>query len=553
MHRDFRATSTVFPIAVLLSLSATSRAQTSEGFAVNRFEPSERGSEWFAADSLDFRPEGLSATGVVMDWGHRPLVFRADDGTTTPLIADQVYAHAGASFVFWHRLRLSTSLPLAMHQTGQTVVVDGVTYPEPQRTAVGDLRLSADYRLLGNYREAFTLAAGARAWLPTGDRAGYAGDDTLRVGAQLLGSGEIGPFAYAARLGLNYRGLEDTFGTSSLGSEVVFAVSAGVRALSGALLVGPELRGSTVVTGGLAFSSAATPVELLFGGHYTYEHWRFGAGVGPGLSRGFGAPEVRTLLSAEYVFGAPAELHKAPQAADCAPPRDSDSDGVADVVDACPAEGGPSSSEPLKNGCPLLPDSDGDGVGDVADACPNEAGAMSVEPANNGCPATTDVDADGITDAQDACPNQAGAPSASQSENGCPRAKLVGANLEVSSTVEFEPGSAELTARGKELLSDVARVIAGLASTAHVAVHGHTDNKGRPSKNLKLSEDRAQAVVRWLATEGKIPGERLSAKGFGDTVPVANNDTDEGRQKNRRVEFNIEGANASGSAEEGSK
>ncbi len=488
-----------------------------------------------------------------MDWGHRPLVFRADDGTTTPLISDQVYAHAGASFVFWHRLRLATSLPLAMHQTGQTVVVDGVTYPEPQRTAVGDLRLSADYRLLGNYREAFTLAAGARAWLPTGDRAGYAGDDTLRVGAQLLGSGELGPFAYAARLGLNYRGLEDTFGNSSLGSDVVFAVSAGIRALSGALLVGPELTGSTVVTGGLAFSSAATPVELLFGGHYTHEHWRFGAGVGPGLSRGFGAPEVRTLLSAEYVFGAPAEPHQAPRVADCPPPRDSDADGVVDVVDACPAEGGPSSSEPFKNGCPLPPDSDGDGVGDVADACLNEAGAMSAEPDKNGCPAATDLDADGITDAQDACPNQAGAPSASQSENGCPRAKLVGANLEVSSTVEFEPGSAELTARGKELLSDVARVIAGLAPTAHVAVHGHTDSKGQPAKNLKLSEDRAQAVVRWLATEGKIPAERLSAKGFGDTVPVASNDTDQGRQKNRRVEFNIEGANASGSAEEGSK
>lgn len=80
--------------------------QEAEGFALNRFEPSERGSEWFVTDSLDFRGHGRPAMGVVLDGAHRPLVFHDDDESTTALVERQISAHFGASIVFWERLRL---------------------------------------------------------------------------------------------------------------------------------------------------------------------------------------------------------------------------------------------------------------------------------------------------------------------------------------------------------------------------------------------------------------------------------------------------------------
>ena len=67
-------------------------------------------------------------------------------------------------------------------------------------------------------------------------------------------------------------------------------------------------------------------------------------------------------------------------------------------------------------------------------------------------------------------------------------------------------------------------------------VEGHTDNQGNAAANLALSERRATSVVAWLAAHGDI-ASRLSAKGFGQTEPVADNSTDDGRAKNRRVEL----------------
>jgi len=67
-------------------------------------------------------------------------------------------------------------------------------------------------------------------------------------------------------------------------------------------------------------------------------------------------------------------------------------------------------------------------------------------------------------------------------------------------------------------------------------IEGHTDNQGNAAANQALSEKRAQAVVAWLVAQG-IPANRLSAQGFGQSKPVAENSTDDGRAKNRRVEL----------------
>src|SRR5690606_18480080 len=149
-------------------------------------------------------------------------------------------------------------------------------------------------------------------------------------------------------------------------TEASFAVSAGVRLLDDALVVGPELFGSTVLVDGGAFAREATPLEAIVGGHYTAGPWRVGAGVGPGLTRGHGSPAVRGLFSVEYI--------PTVEVASAALPSDRDSDGIADASDACPREPGVAQADPNKNGCPLPADGDGDGIVDGEDACPSVAG-----------------------------------------------------------------------------------------------------------------------------------------------------------------------------------
>ena len=103
--------------------------------------------------------------------------------------------------------------------------------------------------------------------------------------------------------------------------------------------------------------------------------------------------------------------------------------------------------------------------------------------------------------------------------------------------VNFDFNSAHLTpAAEHELDTTVALLQQHGGQSAEV--HGHTDSRGSPAYNLKLSERRAQAVVDYLVTHG-IAASRLSAKGFGETQPVASNDTEAGRAENRRVTLTL--------------
>lgn len=553
-------------LGALVFLAGPAGAQEASGYAVDRFEPSERGSEWFVTDSLDFRGHGRPAMGLVLDWARRPLVFHAEDGTSTPLVETQVFGHFGGSIVFWERLRLGASLPVALHQSGQAARIDGVEYGEPLRSGVGDLRLAADLRLLGEYRSPFSLAVGGRAWLPTGDRAAYTSDEHVRLGGHVLAAGEMGEFVYAARVGVNYRGLEERFAGSPLGTETFFAASAGVRILDGALVVGPEVFGSTVLRDGGAFERQATPVEAIVGGHYTTGPWRWGAGIGPGLTRGMGSPAFRGLLSVEYIPEVEVPPPPAPLDTDhdgivdtadacpreagvaqadaskhgCPLPADGDQDGILDAQDACPSVPGVESTDPERHGCPAPADTDNDGISDNEDACPQEAGEPSTDPQRHGCvPPPPDTDGDDIIDGEDACPTQAGSPSEDPARHGCAQVKVSEDEIELLQRVEFETNKTDLLAESHEVLRDVARAIKTLPESSRIRVEGHTDNRGWQELNQRLSQGRAEAVVAWLVNEGGIAADRLSATGVGDAKPIAPNTTEEGRQKNRRVEFHI--------------
>ena len=224
--------------------------------------------------------------------------------------------------------------------------------------------------------------------------------------------------------------------------------------------------------------------------------------------------------------------HEDPKKHGC--PSDKDEDGILDVVDACPLEKGIKHEDPRKNGCP--PDRDGDGVLDDKDACPDVPGVRDVDPKKNGCPA--DTDGDGILDAADACPLEKGAADPDPKKNGCPVVHVVEGEIIILEQVQFDTGKATIKKVSDGLLDKVAEVLKSHAEIRRIEVQGHTDNKGLKAQNKLLSQKRAEAVAKALIARG-TDKLRLTAKGYGQDVPIAGNDTDAGRQKNRRVQFKI--------------
>jgi outer membrane protein OmpA-like peptidoglycan-associated protein len=548
--------------------TASATAPTAHGFALNRFEPSERGSEWFVHDTLDIRGGLRPAIGLVLDYGYKPYVLVNPDGSeNTSIIADQLFLHIGGSMVFLSRMRVGVNFPILMTQDGSETgsVVHGQRVVGATRGGIGDLRFGADLRLVGAYGDPFTLAVGGRMWLPTGDSTKYVGDNEVRVGPQLLAAGDIDAFVYAVSLGVVYRANSSGFVGHPTGSEATFGAAIGVRAIETKLVIGPEIWGSTVLAGGDAvFGARTTPLAVIVGAHYAARDFRFGLGAGPGLSRAAGTSIFRALASIEYVPAytevakptdrdgdrifdtedacpdTPGVRTEDPKTNGCPlppPPLDRDGDGILDGEDACPDVTGVRTDDPRTNGCPS--DRDKDGVLDTADACPDVAGVHTEDPRTNGCPPDPDRDKDGILNDADACPDTPGPKSDDPRTTGCPRVFIRNAQIQILEQPKFDFNRAAIKKESYSLLAEVAKVMNDHLEIKRVTVEGHTDSVGSSQFNKALSQQRAEAVVKWLTDHG-VAKERLSAQGMGKEQPIMPNDTDAGRAANRRVEFHIE-------------
>ncbi len=574
---------------------ATSAVAQESRYALDNYDPADPGSEWFAADSLDLRGHGRPAIGVLGDWAYRPLVVEDANGKVVDsIVRNQVFLHVDVSMTFWERLRFGLEMPLQVDADGHAGTLNGVTYvPPASAQALGDLRIALDARLFGQYGGAITGALGAEVFLPTGDRASYAGDGTARAAPRFLVAGDLGPFVYAARLGVTIRGLDESFGSSGIGDDAFFGASAGLRVADGALVIGPEIFARSVFVRSQFFKADSTSVEGMIGAHYTVARsWRFGAAISAGLSPGYGVPVDRGLLSIAWTPDVAPEDRDADGIVDdqdacpdvaglpsddarkngCPAPSDRDQDGIVDDQDACPDVAGVKTEDPKTNGCPPPADRDKDGVLDKDDACPDVAGIATEDPKTNGCPSDRDKDGvldkddacpdvpglstqdpktngcpdpdrdkDGIPNERDACPDEAGKPDPDPKKNGCPTAFVQSGQIKIINQVKFQTGSARILPGrdSEEVLQAVQSVLEAHPEIKKVRVEGYTDNRGADAMNKKLSAARAASVVTWLSKHG-VDTARLESIGFGVDSPIDVNDTEEGRANNRRVEFHIE-------------
>lgn len=207
---------------------------------------------------------------------------------------------------------------------------------------------------------------------------------------------------------------------------------------------------------------------------------------------------------------------------------DRDGDKTPDKYDACPDVAGPKEFK----GCP---DKDGDTVLDKDDDCPELVGAVD----NKGCP-WPDTDKDGVVDKEDDCPTTPGLVEL----KGCPPAPVLKAEeqkiLEKAfASLEFATGKDIIKPVSFKSLNELAGLMKQHAEDWTLKLSGHTDNQGDAAKNMLLSEKRAKAVKKYLTTKG-VKADKIIAEWFGQTVPIADNTIEAGRQKNRRVEMKVE-------------
>lgn len=245
------------------------------------------------------------------------------------------------------------------------------------------------------------------------------------------------------------------------------------------------------------------------------------------LDSGTGTHNLMAVLGISWLFGGTKEEAAKP-AQLAAAVQDSDKDGVPDPLDSC--AGTPAGVQVDAKGCPA--DSDKDGVPDYKDACAATPAGAAVN--KDGCP--LDSDADGVTDDKDECP---ATPTGTKvDQKGCPLGTTSMPETQwILKGVTFEVNSDIITPEGKAILDEAVGILQP-RSSVRLEIQGHTDNTGDKTYNQNLSEKRAEAVKAYLVSKN-LSADRFETKGYGDTVPVADNATPEGRNLNRRIEFKV--------------
>jgi OmpA-OmpF porin, OOP family len=585
---------TLLAAAAVLLFAQGASAQIATG-ALERFQPAVAGDAMFGVASPMVGGHLVPRADLIFDFAYHPLSIQ-DGNNRYVIVSRQAFLHLNASLALWDRLLVSVDMPFAVIQAGDSPTIPGVgTFPSPSTAQVGDLRLGARARIYGDFWDPFQIGVGGYVWVPTGPKQSYAGDGSVRGEPQLQMGGRFTHFVWSATAGTELRASAHphTF-EAGLGAAAVIGDEL--------VQIGPELTVGVPLSTDSSFStknvsiSTATPTEaeLLLGAKFRpLRPLVLGLGAGPGLSHGYGTPQFFAVASIGYEplpprpdkldtdgdgipdvedacptvrgvhsddpkkNGCPADRDGdgIPDVDDACPdvpgvhsddpkkngcPPDRDGDGIPDAEDACPDVPGVKSADPKKNGCPLEGDRDGDGIPDAQDACPDVPGVKNADPKKNGCP--LDTDEDGIPDAEDACPNEKGVRDPDPKQNGCPHLRVTEHTITITKQVYFLFGKSGITQTvdpvSDDLLNEVKDAINARPGIELLEVQGHADIVGPADFNQTLSQARANAVRDWLIQRG-IPPKRLTARGYGSRVPQAPNDSDKGRQENRRVQFLI--------------
>ncbi len=220
---------------------------------------------------------------------------------------------------------------------------------------------------------------------------------------------------------------------------------------------------------------------------------------------------------------------------DGCPDVDNDQDGILDFKDKCPDTPEDFDGFQDEDGCPDI-DNDGDGIIDELDECPNEAEDFDKFQDEDGCP-DIDNDGDGILDTEDKCPDVPGP----RSNNGCPsEGNIEGENTKAPKEIVIECEATFTQEKADilpEAITELDRIVKILLlyPDADWRIEGHTDKQESGNLMIRsLSLRRAEAILNYFVSKG-LPSYQFTVYDMGDKFPVANNNTEYGRMKNRRI------------------
>ena len=508
-------------------------------------------------DTFDFN------VGLTLNWSANTMVYEDAAGRTDELLTGRLTADVLLSMSFFRYVSLGLDFPLhVFNMSGDpTAGFAGQGGPldrgDIESFSWGDLRINAKIRILDATESLFGLAVAADVTVPTGKKDALATDDGVTVTPKLIVDLNIEGYKVALNVGYRWRP-DYTLRWLDVKPEFVLGLGVAIPIIEHNLEILGELE-TTAKTASF-FSDANTDyLEGRLGLKYISDDG-IGATLmaGAGFLTSYGSPLYR--ISASF-FVAPRhisrdmdgdgiedDVDKCPmdpedfdgfQDEDGCPDPDNDQDGIPDVRDDCPNDPEDMDGFEDENGCPD-PDNDQDGILDVDDACPNEAEDKDGFQDADGCP-DPDNDGDGILDVNDQCPNEPEDFDGCLDEDGCPEPGNVcvtKTEIKILQQIFFKTNRATIKPESYPILDEVAAVLQANPDVKKIEIQGHTDDRGRDKYNLKLSDQRAKAVMAYLIKAG-VAKDRLTAKGYGETLPLESNETEEGRARNRRVAFQI--------------
>ncbi|MEM1026059.1 MAG: OmpA family protein [Myxococcota bacterium] len=508
---------------------------------------------------------GEWAVGGFVSYANSPLVLfegrlQVGEVVRNRLSVDLV---GGLGLTEW--LEVQAALPFTVWQSGD----DGLPTGDLATAGLRDVRLAAKITLLTQYRGGAPLGLAIRpeVQLPTGDDDAFLGAGSLRFTPSAIVERTfdlLWGLHFAGSVGLNLRP-DANVGNIDVRDELNLRLGAGLGLpnwLGGRPILFAEIATATRLDAPFS-EPELNPFVGRFGLRFekgtSYRDRLHGTGgFGAGTTRGYGAPDAQVfaglvwerrlgdrdgdgILDRDDACPDEPEDFDGFEDEDGCPDFDRDRDGIPDDLDACPDDPEDLDGFQDEDGCPD-PDNDRDEVPDVEDGCPNEPEDFDGFDDDDGCP-EEDSDRDGVPDDVDECPEEKETINGIDDEDGCPdegepQVEVTTEKVTIDSRIEFDFNSDRIRKESFSILDQVALTLKANPQLAKVRVEGHTDDRGSEAYNQRLSQARAESVVRYLVSKG-VSKARLEARGFGESLPRVPGTGEQVWAKNRRVEFTV--------------
>jgi len=537
---------------------------------------------------------------LMLDYAHRPLrlLDRETGQTIATTIPDMVNLHLMAGLGVTRWLQFAFDLPVVAYQGFDRATPLSDVPNTPSAYGLGDFRLVGKARLINNEHGGFGLAFVPQVTFATGDGTQFRGADAYGIEPRFaLDYRTPGGALIAVNVGFLGRTSNQTVGKMEVGSQIRYGIGMFVPLPEQFGLMG-EIAGGTSVTN-ITAGRIYSPLEGLVGGRWTHSSGiNFNMGAGMGFTEAVGSPQVRVFASIGYL---PIErpqrvqpptmgtilIEKAgsgagsvvstPRGIDCGQRCSADFKLGSQVALKAQATGdarfigwsGPCSgtedciltvtpstrvgvefARVEEHRSILTIVKEGDGQGEVISdpsgiSCGKVCSTSFKDNQELRLIAVPDKDSR-FAGWEGAC---TGVEPCTLVVRGEPHlsAKFIKSKIKVDdkkldlqgNVIHFETAKAKIDIDSFHLLDEVVLILKQYPEM-RLRIEGHTDAVpfNAPGGNLQLSKDRAASVVNYLVTHG-ILGGRLNNQGFGDTCPVATNQSPEGRQANRRTEFLI--------------